>query len=124
MHNNNTPFSVLFMNSFREQQIDDAFFALSHPVRRKVIEQISINDMSVAEVSAPLNETPSQMTKHIHILERAGMLSRHKEGRTHRLHMEPEPLKEIMEWVSHYQKFWNEKFDALDEYLHSISEEK
>ncbi len=112
------------MNSLREQQIDDAFFALSHPVRRKILDQLSASDMSVAEVSEPLNETPSQMTKHIHILERAGMLSRQKEGRTHRLHMEHEPLKEIMDWVSRYQKFWNEKFDALEEYLHSISEEK
>ncbi len=112
------------MNSVREQQIDDVFFALSHPIRRKIIEQLSKSDLSVAEVSEPLSETPSQMTKHIHILERAGMLSRHKEGRTHRLHIEPEPLKEVMEWVTRYERFWSQKFDALEEYLHSISEEK
>ena len=112
------------MNTAREHPIDDAFFALSHPVRRKIIEQLSQSDLSVAEVSAPLNQTPSQMTKHIHILERAGMLSRHKQGRTHHLHMEPEALKEIMDWVARYEKFWNQKFDALETYLHSISEDK
>ncbi len=112
------------MNFIREQQIDDVFFALSHPIRRKILEQLSENDLSVAEVSEPLSETPSQMTKHIHILERAGILSRHKEGRTHRLRMEPAPLKEVMEWVARYERFWNQKFDALEEYLHSISEEK
>lgn len=111
------------MNYVREQQIDDVFFALSHPARRKIIEALTKNDLSVAEVSKPLNETPSQMTKHIHILERAGILSRHREGRTHRLHMEPDPLQEVMQWVARYQQFWNQKFDALEEYLHSASEE-
>jgi len=111
------------MNTVREQQIDDAFFALSHPVRRKILERLVKDDMSVAEVSTPLGETPSQMTKHLHILERAGMLSRQKEGRIHKLHMEPEPLKDIMDWVSRYQTFWNDRFDALENYLHRISEE-
>ncbi len=111
------------MNFVREQQIDDVFFALSHPVRRMVIEKLSESDLSVAEVSEPLGETPSQMTKHIHILERSGMISRHREGRTHRLHMEPEPLKDVMDWVARYEKFWNQKFDALEEYLHSIGGE-
>ena len=112
------------MNTVREQQIDDAFFALSHPARREILEQLAQSDMSVAEVSASLDETPSQMTKHLHILERAGMLSRQKEGRMHKLHIEPEPLKDIMDWVSRYQKFWNDRFDALENYLHRISEEK
>jgi len=124
LQNYNTPYSILYMNTKREHQIDDVFFALSHPVRRKVLEHLSQSDLSVADVSSPLDETPSQMTKHLHILERAGMLSRQKEGRTHMLHMEPEPLKEIMDWVSRYEKFWNERFDALENYLHSISEEK
>lgn len=89
-----------------------------------MLEQLAISDLSVADVSAPINQTPSQMTKHIHILERAGLLSRHKDGRVHRLHMEHEPLQEIMEWVSRYQKFWNDRLDVLENYLHSISEEK
>jgi len=119
----NTPLSVLFMHYVREQQIDDVFFALSHPVRRQIIEQLSERDLSVADVSEPLSETPSQMTKHIHILERAGLLSRHKEGRIHRLHMIPESLKDAMAWVARHEKFWYQKFDALEDYLHSISEE-
>ena len=108
----------------REQQIDDVFFALSHPVRRAVLERLAQEDLSVAETSAPFDESPSQMTKHLHILERAGMLSRKKEGRVHRLHMEPAPLKEIMDWVSHYQAFWESRFDALENYLHKVNEEK
>lgn len=110
------------MNRPREQQIDDAFFALSHPARRHILEQLSEGDLSVAEVSAPMQESPSQMTKHLQILERANMLSRRREGRVHRLHMEPEPLKEVMDWVAKYQKFWEQRLDALETYLHQISD--
>ncbi len=112
------------MNYTREEQIDDAFFALSHPVRRKIIERLSVKDMSVAELAKPLGETPSQMTKHLQILERGGMLSREKEGRSHRLHMETGSLQDVMNWVSYYQKFWDTRFDALEDYLHNLSEEK
>ncbi len=112
------------MPHLREQQIDDAFFALSHPVRRAVLERLSRGDLSVADTSTPFDESPSQMTKHLHILERSGMLSRKKEGRVHRLHMEAEPLKDIMDWVVRYQKFWDARFDALENYLHKMNEGK
>ena len=112
------------MTYTREQQIDDAFFALSHPVRRAVLEHLAQEDLSVSDISKPFKESPSQMTKHLHILERAGMLSRQKVGRVHKLHMEPEPLKEIMDWVARYQKFWDGRFDALEDYLHTINTEK
>ncbi|MCH9638802.1 MAG: metalloregulator ArsR/SmtB family transcription factor [Betaproteobacteria bacterium] len=112
------------MTYTREQQIDDAFFALSHPVRRAVLEHLAQEDLSVSDVSKPFNESPSQMTKHLHILERAGMLSRQKVGRVHKLHMEPEPLKEIMDWLIHHQKFWDNRLDALESYLHTLNTEK
>ena len=108
---------------YREGQIDEAFFALSHPVRRGVIERLARKDMSVAQVSETFEESPSQMTKHLHILERAGFLSRKKEGRVHRLHFQHEPLDEMMNWVIQHRKFWEDRFDALEHYLHKLSEE-
>jgi DNA-binding transcriptional ArsR family regulator len=108
----------------RENQIDDAFFALSHPVRRGIVEQLAKGDLSVSDVSDDFSESPSQMTKHLQILERAGILSREKRGRVHQLHFEPEPLEEMMAWVSRYQNFWEDRFDALDNYLQKKSEEK
>jgi DNA-binding transcriptional ArsR family regulator len=109
---------------YREKQIDDAFFALSHPVRRGVIERLVREDLSVAQVSKSFEESPSQMTKHLHILERAGFLSRKREGRVHRLHYKHGPLDEMMEWVIRNRKFWESRFDALESYLHKISEKK
>lgn len=109
---------------YRERQIDDTFFALSHPVRRGMIERLVREDLSVAEVSETFKESPSQMTKHLHILERAGLLSRTKEGRVHRLHFQQEPLGEIMDWVIRHRKFWEGRFDALENYLQKLSEGK
>ena len=109
---------------YREKQIDDAFFALSHPVRRAVIEDLVQKDLSVAQVSEKFDESPSQMTKHLHILERSGFLSRKKEGRVHRLHFQHEPLEEIISWVVRNRKFWEDRFDALEKYLHSLRKKK
>ncbi|MBM94679.1 MAG: transcriptional regulator [Oceanospirillaceae bacterium] len=112
------------MKRTREQQIDDAFFALSHPVRRQILERLSEGDASVADVSAPAGQSASQMTKHLQILERANLLSRRKQGRTHCLHFEPEALKEVMDWVSRYQQFWEVRLDSLEMYLHSLDPEE
>jgi DNA-binding transcriptional ArsR family regulator len=100
-----------------QQLIDQTFFALSHPVRRAVLERIVGHDLSVADAAAPFEVTPSQMTKHLHILERAGLLSREKQGRVHKLHFEPDGMREVSDWVQHHQKFWQGRLDALGDYL-------
>ncbi len=102
---------------YREQQIDDAFFALSHPIRRAVLDKLSSGECSVADVSEPFELSPAQMTKHLAILERGGLLKRNKQGRTHYLQLQPDALEEIMAWVQRYQKFWDDRLDALDKYL-------
>ncbi|MDJ0740370.1 MAG: metalloregulator ArsR/SmtB family transcription factor [Gammaproteobacteria bacterium] len=101
----------------RDQRIDDAFFALSHPVRRAVLEQLSRDEMTVAEVSRPHGLSAAQMTKHLAILERGRLIRRQKRGRAHYLRLEPDMLREIDQWLSRYQRFWGEKLDALDQFL-------
>ncbi|MGH1541220.1 MAG: ArsR/SmtB family transcription factor [Arenicella sp.] len=106
---------------YRDEKIDDAFFALSHPVRRAVLDQLSSGKQSVAEVSKPYGLSPAQMTKHLAILERGGLLERERQGRTHYLQLQPDALQEIMEWVQRYQKFWDSRLDALERYLDSTA---
>ncbi len=105
---------------YRQEQVDNAFFALSHPVRRAVLERLRQGEQSVAQVAEPLNQSPAQMTKHLAILERGGLIRRNKRGRNHYLSLEPQMLQEIMQWVEKYQKFWDQRLDALDEYLGSF----
>ncbi|MCH8207613.1 MAG: helix-turn-helix transcriptional regulator [Nitrospinae bacterium] len=90
---------------------------MSHPVRRGILAKLARRDLSVAEAARSFEETPSGITKHLHILERSGLLSRSREGRVHKLHLEPEPLKDVMDWVYKYRKFWEHRLDALDAYL-------
>ncbi len=107
----------------REQQIDDAFFALSHPARRTILDQLTGGDLSVSEVSQKHQLSAAQMTKHLAILERGGLLERHRQGRTHMLKLQPEALKEIMQWVKRYERFWHARLDALDTFLQSQEED-
>ena len=104
----------------QQQKIDHAFIALSHPVRRALLERLVRDDLTVAEVSAPFDVTPSQMTKHLHILERADLLSREKQGRAHKLHFEPDGMKELAGWVQRHQQFWQSKLDTLGKYLDEL----
>ncbi|MCB1890156.1 MAG: helix-turn-helix transcriptional regulator [Rhodocyclaceae bacterium] len=100
--------------------MDKTFFALSHPVRRTLLERLAASDLSVGEAARGLAESPSQITKHLRILEQAGLLARHREGRVHRLHFEPAPLAEAFDWVARHRDFWRTRFDALDAYLNRM----
>ncbi|MGH1486862.1 MAG: ArsR/SmtB family transcription factor [Cellvibrionaceae bacterium] len=102
---------------YRDEQIDDAFFALSHPVRRAVLDTLSQGEHSVADVSEPFGLSAAQMTKHLAILERGGLLKRNKQGRTHYLQLQPDMLEEVMAWVQRYQKFWDKRLNALEHFL-------
>lgn len=101
----------------REHSIDDAFFALSHPVRRAVLEQLTSGEMTVAQVSEPYDLSPAQMTKHLAILERGLLIRRQRRGRAHYLQLEPDMLREIMQWVQRYRRFWNANLNSLDRFL-------
>lgn len=79
--------------------------------------RLADEEMSVADLSKPFHMSKSAITKHLKVLENSGLLSRTIEGRVHRCRLEPKPLAAISEWVSFYEKFWNNKFDALDAYL-------
>ena len=104
--------------------LDHTFFALSHPVRRHVLERLAGSEMSVAEVSSELQESPSQMTKHLAVLEKAGLLSRRRLGRVHRLKFEPEGLTPVLDWTVRQRQFWSERLDALEAYLERLASDE
>ena len=86
-----------------------------------MLSSLSDEEMSVTDLSEPFDMTKSAITKHLKVLESAGLLGRTIEGRVHRCRLKSEPLEVVSEWLSFYDKFWNNKLDALDAYL---SEEK
>lgn len=105
------------MVNYSGETLNDIFSALSDPTRRAMLARLAREEMSVAELSKPFRITKSAITKHLKVLEKAGLLHRTIEGRVHRCRLDPEPLHAVSEWVGFYEKFWNKKFDALDAYL-------
>lgn len=105
------------MVNYKEQQLSQVFSALSDSTRRAMLRRLAEEELSVTDLSEPFSITKSAITKHLKVLENAGLIGRTIEGRVHRCRLETTPLVEISKWMNFYEKFWNNKLDALDTYL-------
>jgi DNA-binding transcriptional ArsR family regulator len=99
------------------QRLDLAFGALAHPIRRGILARLSTGEATVAELAKPFNVSAPAITKHMRVLEKAGLLSREKKGREHHCRLEQERMKEAEAWIEAHRKFWNDRLDALERYL-------
>lgn len=108
----------LKVNRMVEQQILDAVFhALSDPTRRAMLQSLSGSQHTVGELARPFDISLAAASKHIKVLERAGLVRRSIEGRTHVCSLDAGPMHAGMEWIRHYEKFWNARLDALQTLL-------
>jgi DNA-binding transcriptional ArsR family regulator len=105
------------MVKYSQHQLDLAFGALSHPIRRGILARLSTGEASIAELAKPFKVSAPAITKHMKVLEEAGLLSRKKQGRVHRCRLEERRMKQAQEWIEEHRKFWNDKLDALERYL-------
>lgn len=105
------------MVNYAERRLDLAFGALSHPIRRGILARLSTGEATIAELAKPFKVSAPAITKHMRILEDAGLLSRKKLGREHHCRLEAKRMKEAEAWIEAHSKFWNEKLDALERYL-------
>jgi DNA-binding transcriptional ArsR family regulator len=105
------------MVNYTDRRLDLAFGALAHPIRRGILARLSTGEASVAELAKPFKVSAPAITKHMKILEEAGLLSRKKQGRVHRCRLEERRMKQAQEWLAAHRKFWNDKLDALERYL-------
>jgi DNA-binding transcriptional ArsR family regulator len=97
--------------------LDDTYASLSHPVRRDMLERLSDTPLRVTEIAAPLDISLAAASKHVRMLERAGLLERTVRGRDHVLSLRPQPLEAAAEWIDPYRRFWESKLDALEEHF-------
>jgi DNA-binding transcriptional ArsR family regulator len=97
--------------------LDRAFAALSHPARRAIVHRLSRGPARVTDVAAPFRMSLNAVSKHLKVLEQAGLVRRQRSGREHRLLLQPGPLRAVSRWTSRYQRFWNERLDALENFL-------
>ncbi len=99
------------------EQVDQIFHALSNSTRRGMLRRLSRSACTVGELAEPADMSFAAASKHVQVLERAGMVNRRVKGRQHICTLSPKPLKEASDWLSFYEKFWDESLDRLQAML-------
>ncbi len=98
-----------------EQQLDTVFTALADPTRRAILARLTAGDANVAELAAPFRMSQPAVSRHLKVLEQAGLISRHRRATARLSHLEAEPLREATVWLADYREYWTESYERLDE---------
>ena len=104
--------------------LDHVFSALADPTRRAILERLARGTSSVTELAEPHDMSLPAVSKHLRILEEAGLISRTRDGRVHRMQISSKPMKDALAWLEGYRKFWEERFDSLEEILKNPKNKK
>jgi len=105
------------MVEYQQTRLDRTLAAIADPTRRRILSRLARGDARVTDLAAPFQMSLNAVSKHLRVLERAGLLRREVRGREHLLSLQARPLREVAEWVSVYQAFWEQRLDALDDFL-------
>jgi DNA-binding transcriptional ArsR family regulator len=103
-----------------EGRLDTTFAALADPTRRAILARLTAGEASVNELAAPHDMSLPAISKHLKVLERAGLVVRGRDAQRRPCRLAPEPLREVAEWTERYRRHWEEKFDRLDDYLKQL----
>ncbi|MDX1960465.1 MAG: metalloregulator ArsR/SmtB family transcription factor [Leptospiraceae bacterium] len=109
--------------SSEADQLSLTFGALADPTRRGILARLSQGEASVTELAEPFQMSMPAITKHLKVLERAGLITRGKEAQWRPCQLKAKPLQEVNDWLNQYRKFWEARFDRLDEYLKKLQSE-
>jgi len=101
-------------------RLSATFSALADPTRRAILARLSQGEASVTELAAPFEMSMPAVTKHLKVLERAGLVSRGREAQWRPCRLEAQPLQGVADWVEQYRQFWEQSFDRLDDYLKTL----
>lgn len=100
-----------------EGGLDATFAALSDPTRRGILAQLALGETSVSKLAAPYEMSLPAVSKHLRVLEHAGLVTRRKNGRVHRCQLMAAPMRDAAKWIEHYRRFWETQFNALEKFL-------
>ena len=107
-----------------ESKLDATFRALADPTRRGMLANLALGEKSIGELASPFNMTFAGASKHVKVLEDAGLIARRRLGRTHLISIEAKPLEEAERWLRQWEKFWNTRLDRLQALVERDKEEK
>jgi DNA-binding transcriptional ArsR family regulator len=100
--------------------LDRTFGALADPTRRAILARLSDGEASVTELAEPFDMSLPAVSKHLKVLERAGLIARGRDRQWRPARLEAGPLRDVAEWTERYRRFWEESYDRLDEYLDEL----
>src|SRR5215207_8898631 len=100
-----------------KQQLDNVFAALADPTRRAILARLARGEATVNELVAPFDLAQPTISKHLKVLERAGLVSRGRQAQFRPVHLNPAPLADAARWLGDYRRFWEESLDQLGEYV-------
>ncbi len=105
-------------------QLSTTLAALADPTRRAILAQLATGEATVTDLAAPFAMSLPAVSKHLKVLERAGLITRGREAQWRPCRLRADPLADVAEWVAHYRRFWHGSFDRLDDHLQAIQEGK
>jgi DNA-binding transcriptional ArsR family regulator len=106
------------------EQLNSTFSALADPTRRAILARLASGESSVTEIAKPFDMTLPAVTKHLKVLERAGLIARGKEAQWRPCRLQAQPLRDVADWVEQYRKHWDERLDRLEDYLRELQQVK
>lgn len=112
------------MATMTGDQLSTTLAALANPTRRAILARLAACELSVTEIAEPFAMSLPAVSKHLKVLERAGLIARGRDAQWRPCRLEARPLKDVAEWVERYRRFWTESFDRLDDYLREMQKEK
>lgn len=110
------------MNVVAAEPLDAVFGALADPTRRAILARLAQGDANVGELARPFNVSQPAISRHLKVLEKAGLISRTRRATARPSHLEAEPLREATTWLAGYRRYWSESFDRLDEVLVALQD--
>ncbi len=101
-------------------RLSNTFIALADPTRRAILARLTSGEASVTELAKPFQMSLPGISKHLKVLEHAGLITRGRQAQWRPCRLQAGPLKDVADWLEHYRSFWDESFDRLDDYLSEI----
>ncbi len=108
----------------QSDHLSATFAALADPTRRAILARLSLGEISVTELAEPFEMSLPAVTKHLKVLEKAGLITRGRHAQWRPCRLKAAPLQEVSDWVEHYRRFWEERLDRLGEYLKELQAEE
>jgi DNA-binding transcriptional ArsR family regulator len=112
------------MVEYKSKVLDRTFGALADPTRRRILAQLAKGEECVTNLARPYAMSLAAVSKHLIVLEKAGLVKRRRDGRVHSLRLEVKPMQEAQEWINRYREFWEGNLDRFEEYLNNLQEKE